>query len=109
MQKIEMLTKSGLMQTAGLEIFEKRKESESQIYSDKNIEVKFSFELEKQFKANKMAWEYFQSLALSYRKHSTFWVMSAKQETTKLKRLNELITDSQAKTNKWKDNKYNKK
>jgi len=35
--------------------------------------------------------------------------MSAKQETTKLKRLNELIADSQAGTNKWKDNKYNKK
>jgi uncharacterized protein YdeI (YjbR/CyaY-like superfamily) len=108
-QKIKTLTKLGLIQTAGLEIFEKRKENESQIYSDENAEVQFSFELERQFKANKIAWEYFQSLALSYRKHSTYWVMSAKQETTKQKRLLELIADSQAQKNKFRDNKYNKK
>jgi hypothetical protein len=35
--------------------------------------------------------------------------MSAKQESTKIKRLNELIADSATGTNKWKDNKYNKK
>lgn len=108
-KKIETLTKLGLIQPAGLKIFENRKENESQIYSDENAEVKFCFEFEKQFKANKMAWKYFQSLALSYRKHSTYWVISAKQETTKLKRLNELIADSQAQTNKWRDNKYKKK
>jgi uncharacterized protein YdeI (YjbR/CyaY-like superfamily) len=108
-QKIETLTKLGLMKTAGLEIFENRKENESQIYSDENAEVKFSIELEKRFRENKIAWEYFQSLALSYRKHSTYWVMSAKQETTKLKRLHELIADSQAQKNKFRDNKYNKK
>lgn len=108
-QKIEELTKQGLMQPAGLASFENRKENKSKIYSYENAEVKFSSEFEKQFKANKKAWEYFQSLAPSYRKPSTNWVMSARQETTKLKRLNELIADSQAETNKWKDNKYNKK
>ena len=35
--------------------------------------------------------------------------MSAKQEVTRLKRLNELIADSEAGTNQWKDNKYKKK
>ena len=35
--------------------------------------------------------------------------MSAKQETTQIKRLGELIADSEVETNKWKDNKYNKK
>jgi uncharacterized protein YdeI (YjbR/CyaY-like superfamily) len=108
-QKIGELTKQGLMQPAGLASFENRKENKSKIYSYENKEVKFSPELEKQFKANKKAWNYFQSLAPSYRKPSTNWVMSAKQETTKLKRLNELIADCQAETNKWKDNKYNKK
>lgn len=108
-QKIERLTKLGLMQPAGLEIFNNRKENESQIYSDENAEVKFPFELEEQFKADKIAWDYFQSLAHSYRKLSTYWVMSAKQDKTKLKRLNELIADSHAHTNKWKVNKYSKK
>lgn len=97
------------MQSAGLTSFENRKENKSRIYSYENEEVKFSFEFEKQFKANKKAWEYFNSLALSYRKSSTNWVMSAKQEATQTKRLAELILDSEAETNKWKDNKYNKK
>lgn len=107
--KIEVLTKQGLMQPAGLASFKNRKKNKSKIYSYENEEVKFSPELKKQFKENKNAWDYFQSLAPSYRKPSTNWVMSAKQETTKLNRLNELIADSQAGTNKWKDNKYNKK
>jgi uncharacterized protein YdeI (YjbR/CyaY-like superfamily) len=108
-KKIEVLTKQGRMQPTGLASFENRKENKSKIYSYEAEEVKFSPALEKQFKANKNAWEYFQSLAPSYRKPSTNWVMSPKQETTKLKRLNELIADSLAGTNKWKDNKYNKK
>ena len=107
-QKIEALTKKGLMYPAGLVCFEKRKENSSGIYSYEIGEVKFSPVFEKQFKANKKAWTYFQGLAPSYRKPSTNWVMSAKQEATQLKRLNELIEDSSAGTNKWKDNKYKK-
>ena len=108
-QKIEVLTKQGLMQPAGLLSFQNRKENKSKIYSYENEEVKFSSDFEKQFKENKKAREYFQLLAPSYKKPSTNWVMSAKQEATKIKRLAELISDSEAETNKWKDNKYNKK
>lgn len=107
-KKMEELTKNGLMQPAGLAIFEFRKENKSNVYSHENAEVKLSADFEKKFKANKKAWEYFQSLAPSYRKPSTNWVMSAKQEATQIKRLNELIADSAAGTNKWKDNKYKK-
>jgi uncharacterized protein YdeI (YjbR/CyaY-like superfamily) len=70
-QKIGELTKQGLMQPAGLASFENRKENKSKIYSYENKEVKFSPELDKQFKANKKAWNYFQSLTPSYRKPST--------------------------------------
>jgi uncharacterized protein YdeI (YjbR/CyaY-like superfamily) len=107
-KKIEVLIKEKLMQPAGLASFENRKENKSKIYAYENAEIKFSTAFEKQFKANKVAWNYFQSLAPSYRKPSTNWVMSAKQETTKLKRLNEMIADSELLTNKWKDNKYKK-
>ena len=107
-KKIEELTKQGLMQPAGLASFEKRTESRSKIYSHEKDKVEFTPDLKKQFKANKKAWEYFQSLAPSYRKISTHWVMSAKQESTRIKRLNTLIADSAAGTNMWKDNKYKK-
>ena len=108
-KKIEELTKMGLMRTAGVAIYEKRQESKSKIYSFEKDEVKLSPAFEKQFKSNKKAWDYFQSLAPSYKKPSTNWVMSAKQEATQQKRLNQLITDSEAGTNQWKDNKYTKK
>ena len=96
------------MQPAGLASFEKRKEKKSKIYSYEKEEVKFPQNFKNQFKANKKAWNYFQALAPSYRKVSTHWVMNAKQETTRLKRLNQLISESAAGTNQWKDNKYKK-
>src|SRR5688572_20793455 len=105
-KKIEELTERGLMQPAGLEAFKNRKEATSRIYSYENVEAKLSPEFEKQFKANKTAWKYFASLAPSYKKISTHWVMRAKQEDTRLKRLNQLIADCETGTNQWKDNKY---
>lgn len=108
-QKVEELTKQGLMQPAGLAIFEKRTENKSRVYAYENKEIELSDDLEQQFKANKKAWDYFQALAPTYRKASTSWVMSAKQETTQMKRMNQLIADSEAGTNQWKDNRYNKK
>jgi uncharacterized protein YdeI (YjbR/CyaY-like superfamily) len=108
-QKIKDLTKQGLMKPAGVASFKNRKENKSKIYPHENDEVEFSSDFEKKFKANNIAWNYFQTLAPSYRKSSKNWVMSAKQESTKVKRLTTLIADSQAGTNQWKENKYNKK
>jgi uncharacterized protein YdeI (YjbR/CyaY-like superfamily) len=108
-KKIEELMQRGLMEPAGLEIFENRKSEKSKIYSYESNEVNLSPQFEKLFKANKTAWKYFQTLAPSYKKTSISWVMRAKQEVTKLKRLNQLISDSEAGTNQWKDNKYKSK
>jgi len=102
-KKMKSLIQQGLMQPSGLASFEKRTENKSAIYSYENLEITFSPAFEKQFKADKKAWNYFQSLAPSYRKPSTNWVMSAKQEITRIKRLNELMEDSKAGKNKWKD------
>ena len=107
-KKIEELTKQGLMQSAGIASFEKRSEKSSRIYSYEKELAEFTPNFKKQFKAKKKAWDYFQALAPSYRKVSTHWVMNAKQEATRLKRLNQLISESEAGTNQWKDNKYKK-
>ena len=96
------------MEPAGLASFEKRTEGKSRLYSYEKDKVELTQSFKNQFKANKKAWDYFQSLAPSYRKVSAHWVMSAKQETTQIKRLNQLISDSAAGTNQWKDNKYKK-
>ncbi|MBV4358383.1 YdeI/OmpD-associated family protein [Pinibacter aurantiacus] len=107
-KKVEELTKQGLMQPAGMESFAKRTEKKSRIYVHENEEIELASEYKKLFTANKKAWKYFQSLAPSYRKLSASWVMTAKQNDTQLKRLQQLITDSEAGTNRWKDNKYKK-
>ena len=107
-KKIEELTEKGLMHPAGLASYANRTESKSKIYAFEKEEVQFSPEFEKIFKANQKAWDYFQSLASCYRKLSSNWVMSAKQEATRIKRLHQLIADSEMETNQWKHNKYKK-
>ncbi|HKI78866.1 MAG TPA: YdeI/OmpD-associated family protein [Ignavibacteriaceae bacterium] len=95
-KKAEQLKKSRLMKPAGLAAFNKREEKNSKIYSFEQKEVKFSKEFLKLFKINKIAWEGFQKQPPYYRKAVTHWVMSAKQEITRLRRLNTLIKDSEA-------------
>jgi uncharacterized protein YdeI (YjbR/CyaY-like superfamily) len=101
-KKVEMLIQQGLMQPAGLARFEAKQESKSKIYAYEMEEMTFSPEMEQLFKENPLAWDFFQRLAPSYRKTAIHWVMTAKQEITKRKRLNELIADSAAGRNKWK-------
>lgn len=43
---------------------------------------------------NQKAWEFFQAQPPSYRKMMGWWVVSAKQEETRLKRLGKLIEES---------------
>ena len=102
-KKIEELTQKGLMQPAGLASFGLRKEEKSKIYAYEKAEVAFSDNFEAQFRTNQKAWLFFESLAPSYRKVSVHWVMSAKQEATQTKRLNELIADCEAQKNQWRD------
>jgi uncharacterized protein YdeI (YjbR/CyaY-like superfamily) len=95
-QKVETLSKQGLMHPSGMAAFEKREEKRSAIYSYEKSPEKLSGDFLKKFKSNKRAWKFFQSMAPSYQRTAIHWVMNAKQESTKSKRLNELINDSQA-------------
>ena len=95
-KKVKDLTKLGLMKPEGLKAFDFCKEAKSKIYAYENPEVLFDKSSEKLFKANNKAWVFYQTTTPTYRKVTTRWVMSAKQESTRLKRLNELITDCAA-------------
>lgn len=93
--KVEELTRQGLMKPAGMLAFAQRKEDKSGIYSYEQEGAKLSDDFETKFRANTKAWTFFQSLPPSYHKPAIKWVMSAKQEATRIKRLNELINDSE--------------
>ena len=92
-KKVEELAKLGLMKPEGLKAFGFRKEEKSKIYAYENSEIVFNKSYEKLFIANKKAWAFYQTTTPTYRKITTRWVMSAKQEATRLKRLDELIRD----------------
>jgi uncharacterized protein YdeI (YjbR/CyaY-like superfamily) len=96
-KKVEALTKQGLMKPAGLAAYNLRDEKRSKIYAYEKEQVRLSADFENQFRANKEAWDFFQSLPPSYHKPAINWVMSAKQESTRIKRLAELMNDSAAK------------
>jgi uncharacterized protein YdeI (YjbR/CyaY-like superfamily) len=94
-KKIETLTEMGLMKPAGIEAFNKRNAEKSGIYSYEKEPVTLSKDFEKKFKGNKTAWKYFNTLPPSYRKTAIHWVMSAKQEVTRIRRMETLISDSE--------------
>lgn len=94
--KVEMLSKQGLMNVSGIEAFEKRQENKSRIYSYEKEPSSLPEDFLKKFKAHKKAWEFFQSMAPSYQKICIHWITGARQDATKIKRLEELIHDSEA-------------
>lgn len=94
-KKVEELKKKGLMKKPGLDVFNNRNDSRSGIYSFEKGIIKLDDDLERLFRANKKACDFFEKQAPSYRKTRFYWVMSAKQEATKISRLNKLITASE--------------
>ncbi len=93
--KVEMLTKAGLMKPEGLSVFSLRKEENSKIYSHERDIVEFTADQLSKFKQNKIAWDYFKNQAPSYQKVITHWITSAKQEKTKQARLEKAISASE--------------
>ena len=93
--KVAELTEKGLMQPTGIAAFAKRSEEKSKIYAYENEAKQFSDEFESEFRANEKAWEFFQNQANWYKKQMTSWVMTAKQEATRQKRLEKLIGESE--------------
>jgi uncharacterized protein YdeI (YjbR/CyaY-like superfamily) len=96
-KRVGELTKLGIMAPAGIKAFEARKRDKTGIYAyEQRKHAKLPPAYEKQFRANRKAWEFFQSQPPWYQRTATYRVISAKQEATREKRLAELIQDSAA-------------
>ena len=95
-KKAEELISSGKIHTSGLHVYKNRDLKKAGLYSFEQGEIKFPPALLKLLKANKKAWENFSKMPPGYRKTSTWWVISAKQEETRLRRMKTLIADSEA-------------
>ena len=96
-KRVAELTKLGLIRPAGLKAFEARKGEKTGIYSyEQRKNAKLPPAFEKRFRANKKAWAYFQAQPPWYQRTASYRVISAKQEETRQKRLDQLIKDSAA-------------
>ena len=91
-KRVAELSRLGLMHSAGLAAFEKRDGDRSAIYAyEQRKTAKLPALFEWKFRGSAEAWKFFQSQPPWYQRTSTYWVISAKKEETRLKRLATLI------------------
>lgn len=89
--KAEELLKKKMMHPAGLEAYRRRKDERSGVYSFENKPKFLTKDLEKKFKVNKKAWDFFMKQPPYYQKVIYHWLVTAKKEETQMKRLVKLI------------------
>lgn len=94
-KRMETLIKEGLAHPNGIKVFESRDKTKPSEYSfeQENIELKEAYL--KQLQAHPIAWEYFQSTPKSYQKPAIWWIISAKTNETREKRLQILLECSE--------------
>jgi len=93
---VARLKKAGRMMPAGLKAFNAREAARSGVYSFENAPRKLAPEDEKQFKADKVGWQFFQKQPCGYQRLAIWYVVSAKKLETRARRLTRLIADSRA-------------
>ncbi len=95
--RVAELTRAKRMRPAGLKAFEQRTEAKSGIYAyEQRQHAALKPAAEKIFRTDAAAWDFFQAQPAGYRKTATWWVVSAKREETRTKRLATLMQDSKA-------------
>lgn len=96
-ERFEALLADGQVEQSGLEAYERRTKEKSGVYSfEQKTSPELPVELVAIFKADAAAWLDWVSRPPGYRKQASHWVMSARREATRRRRLAELISDSGA-------------
>jgi uncharacterized protein YdeI (YjbR/CyaY-like superfamily) len=94
-KRVSELSKLRLMHPAGDKAFQARQGDRSAIYAyEQRMGAKLTGEYAKEFRANKKAWDFFSAQPPWYQRTASWWVISAKKEETRLKRLAQLVNDS---------------
>lgn len=93
-KRARALIKQGQMQPAGLGAFNARRENKSGTYSYEQRKLDLEEPYNQLLKKNTAAWRYYQTQPASYRKAVYWWIMSARREETRLRRLERLAAFS---------------
>lgn len=95
--RVEALIKDKRMTPAGLKAFEARTAARTGVYShERNETAAFTPDQRKKLEANQKAAAFFSAQAPWYQRAATHWVISAKKEETRARRLAQLVKDSAA-------------
>jgi uncharacterized protein YdeI (YjbR/CyaY-like superfamily) len=95
--RIEELIAEGRVRPAGRAVYEARDRAKEKVYSfERRKAAKLEPDQEARLRAHEEAWEFFQSQPPWYRRTAIHWVISAKREATRERRLDTLIEDSAA-------------
>jgi uncharacterized protein YdeI (YjbR/CyaY-like superfamily) len=94
-EKMQRLEGEGLVAPAGRRAFEARSDAKTGVYSfEEGREAALSPEYEERLRANAAAARYWDAKPSWYRRTASHWVLSAKREETRERRLAQLIEDS---------------
>ncbi len=95
-KRFEELERLGLVLPSGRSAFGRRDQARSRIYAYENRARGLEAAHEAEFRKHKTAWKFFESQPPSYRQVASYWVVSAKREATRTRRLTFLIEHSKA-------------
>ncbi|MEV6632132.1 YdeI/OmpD-associated family protein [Actinoplanes sp. NPDC051470] len=94
---VARLAEQGLMRPAGQKAFDERKPDRVAVYSyEQPADAQLTPEQLAELKADPHAWEWFSAQSPGYQRSAIHWVVSAKRDETRSRRLAQLITDSAA-------------
>jgi uncharacterized protein YdeI (YjbR/CyaY-like superfamily) len=91
---VEKLTAEGRMREAGLAAFARRRADRSGVYSFENPEQELPPEYASRLAADAAASAFWHAATPTYRRQVVHWILTAKQEATRERRLEQLIDDS---------------
>ena len=92
-RRVEELSRLGLMRPSGLEVFEGAQQRNQYSYEERDRKLDSAYE--GKLRVHRGAWDFFNAQPPSYQRVANWWVMSAKKEETRLKRLTLLIEFSE--------------
>jgi uncharacterized protein YdeI (YjbR/CyaY-like superfamily) len=95
-ERVRRLIAAGSMEATGLRAFQNADVSSRSYSYEQRTSAQLSRAQQNRFRTNKRAWAFFQSQPPWYRRTASWWVVSAKKEETREKRLSALIAHSLA-------------
>jgi uncharacterized protein YdeI (YjbR/CyaY-like superfamily) len=95
-RRVAVLIRQRRMRAAGLKAFDARDAARTSRYSFERERARLDAPLAARFRANPTAWRFFESQPPGYQRTAIWFVMSAKQDVTRARRLERLIAESAA-------------